>query len=86
MIIAAAFLILLAIYLACGFLFAIPFVFIGVKKIDPHATNGFWGFRLLIFPGAMTFWPMLLRRWRKGIQKPPEERNAHRQAAKGITP
>jgi membrane protein implicated in regulation of membrane protease activity len=82
--IAAAFLILLGIYLACGFLFAIPFVFIGVKKIDPHAARGSWGFRLLIFPGVVAFWPLLLRRWLKGISAPPEERNAHREATKGI--
>ena len=38
--IAAAFLILLGLYLACGFLFAIPFVVRGVKRIDPHAKHG----------------------------------------------
>jgi membrane protein implicated in regulation of membrane protease activity len=80
--IAATFLILLGIYLAGGFLFAIPFVFIGVKKIDPHAALGSWGFRLLIFPGVAAFWPLLLCRWLKGISAPPEERNAHRRAAK----
>lgn len=84
--IAAAFLILLGGYLACGFFFALPFVLFGVKKIDPHAAHGSWGFRLLIFPGSLAFWPLLLRRWLKGIKAPPEERNAHRQAAKGITP
>jgi hypothetical protein len=84
--IAAIFLILLGIYLACGFLFAIPFVLTGVTKIDPHAKPGRWGFRLLIIPGSMAFWPLLLHRWRKGVSEPPEERNAHRQAAKGITP
>jgi hypothetical protein len=84
--IASAILILSGVYLACGFLFAIPFVFIGVKKIDPHAAHNSWGFRLLIFPGTLAFWPLLLRRWLKGIQKPPEERNAHRLAAKGIGP
>jgi membrane protein implicated in regulation of membrane protease activity len=76
--IAAAFLILLAIYLACGFLFAVPFVLVGVKKIDPHAAHGSWGFRLLIFPGAMTLWPLLLRRWKNGVHAPPEEKTAHR--------
>ena len=84
--IAAAFLILLGLYLACGFLFAIPFVVRGVKRIDPHAKHGSWGFRLLIFPGTLAFWPLLLRRWLKGISEPPEERNAHRDSAKGITP
>jgi membrane protein implicated in regulation of membrane protease activity len=80
----AALLILGGVYAACGFLFAIPFVLKGVKLIDPHAAHGSWGFRLLIFPGTLALWPLLLRRWLKGISEPPEERNAHRQAAKGI--
>jgi hypothetical protein len=52
--IAAIFLLLLAIYLVCGLLFAIPFALMGVKKIDPHAANGTWGFRLLIIPGVIS--------------------------------
>ena len=74
------------VYIVCGFLFAIPFVLLGVKRIDPHAAQGSWGFRLLIIPGAVAFWPVLLRRWMKGVHEPPDERSAHRQAAKGITP
>ena len=84
--IAAAFLILLGIYLACGLLFAVPFVLFGVKKIDPHAACGSWGFRLLIMPGTVAFWPLLLRRWMKGVHEPPEECNAHRCATKGVAP
>ena len=80
--IAAVFLIFLGVYLAGGILFAVPFVFIGVNKIDPHAAHGSWGFQLLIFSGAIAFWPLLLRRWQKGISEPPEERNAHRVTAK----
>ena len=80
--IAAALLILLGVYLGCGLMFALPFVLFGVKKIDPHAAHGSWGFRLLIFPGTLVFWPLLLRRWMKGIHEPPEECNAHRCAAK----
>ena len=70
-----------AIYLLCGLAFAIPFVLIGVNRIDPHAAHGSWGFRLLIMPGTMFFWPLLAHRWLKGLHEPPPERNAHRCAA-----
>jgi hypothetical protein len=79
--IASAILIMLGIYLACGFLFAVPFAFWGVQKIDPHAAPGSWGFRLLIIPGTMALWPLLVLRWCPGIHTPPEESNAHRRAA-----
>ncbi len=83
--IAAIFLILLGAYMACGLVFAIPFALVGVKKIDPHAAHGSWGFRLLVIPGAMAFWPLLLRRWATGAKEPPEESNAHRRATrKGV--
>ena len=80
--IAARILIGLGIYLACGLVFAIPFALAGVKKIDPHAAHGSWGFRLLIIPGTMAFWPLLLRRWASGMKEPPEENDAHRCLAK----
>ena len=76
--IAAMALILFGVYLACGLLFALPFAFLGVGRIDPHASHGTWGFRLLIIPGATALWPILLRRWVKGIRQPPEECSAHR--------
>jgi len=79
--IAAVFLIVIGIYLACGLVFAIPFALVGVKNIDPHAAHGSWGFRLLIFPGTTAFWPLLLKRWASGVREPPEECNAHRKAA-----
>lgn len=82
--IVAALLISLVVYLACGFAFAIPFALIGVKQIDPHARHGSWGFRVLILPGAMALWPLLLRRWASGVHEPPEERNAHRRAARAV--
>jgi len=79
--IAATFLIALGIYLACGFVFAIPFALFGAKHVDPHAAHGSWGFRLLIIPGVMAFWPLLLKRWTSGGKNPPVESTAHRVAA-----
>ena len=59
-------LIVSGIYLACGFVFTIPFVLAGAKRIDPHAAHGSWGFRLLIVPGTIFLWPLLARRWSSG--------------------
>jgi hypothetical protein len=72
----------LAFYLLCGFAFAVPFVFIGVGQIDPHAANASWAFRLLIIPGTKFLWPLLASRWLSGSHEPPEERNPHRCAAR----
>ena len=79
--IAATMLIALGIYLACGLAFAIPFSLIGVKQIDPHASHGSWGFRVLIIPGTLFLWPLLAWRWMKGVNAVPEENNPHRRAA-----
>jgi hypothetical protein len=68
-------------YLLGGLLFAIPFVLVGAGRIDPHAAHGSWGFRILIIPGAMIFWPLLGWRWLEGVPAPPDESNAHRRAA-----
>ena len=83
--IASVLLSLLGVYLLCGLVFAIPFVLVGAGKIDPHAKHGSWGFRLLIIPGTMALWPLLARRWLKGVNEPPEENNAHRRAARAKT-
>lgn len=69
-------------YLLCGLAFALPFVLVGVGRIDPHATQGSWGFRVLILPGVVFLWPLLARRWLRGDHEPPVERSAHRCAAR----
>jgi hypothetical protein len=76
--IATVFLALAGLYLLCGIIFAVPFVIVGVGKIDPHAAHGTWGFRILILPGITLLWPLLARRWSRGIHEPPEEKSAHR--------
>lgn len=73
----------LAVYLAIGVLFAVPFLLKGVQQIDAAAKEGTKGFRVLIFPGVVALWPLLWKRWRGGSGEPPEERAAHRQRAGG---
>ena len=65
-------------YALCGLVFAGFFVSLGVQKLDSEAKGSGVGFRLLIFPGAAAFWPMLLARWTRGIVEPPVETNPHR--------
>ncbi len=76
------FVLLFVIYLALGLVFALFFVTKGAGKIDPTAKAGTIGFRLLIIPGTMAFWPLLAKRWWQGKTEPPEEKNPHRLAAK----
>ena len=80
--IAETLLVAAGIYLLGGLVFAVAFVSIGVKQIDPHAAHGSWGFRVLIIPGTMFLWPLLAKRWLKGVHEPPEENSPHRCAAR----
>lgn len=68
---------MVAVYAGVGLLFALPFVLRGVERIDPAARGASWGFRLIVVPGVIAFWPLLLRRWLRGAAR-PVERNAHR--------
>jgi hypothetical protein len=65
-------------YAALGFLFALAFVSRGVQRIDPEAKGTGVGFRLIIIPGVVAFWPLLLSRWLSGATEPPLEGNPHR--------
>lgn len=79
---AALFVGLLSLYAALGLLFAVPFAWRGVERVDPEARGTSWGFRLLVIPGAVVFWPLLLVRWAAGSVAPPVETNAHRRLAR----
>lgn len=54
---------LAGIYLLIGVVFAVPFVLKGAARIDASAKASTWGFRVMIFPGCVMLWPVLLRRW-----------------------
>jgi hypothetical protein len=68
----------LALYASLGLVFAVPFVWLGVQRLDSEAQGSGVGFRLPILPGVAAFWPMFLCRWRPGILEPPLEKNSHR--------
>lgn len=50
-------------YLLCGFVFALVFIFIGLNKVDEGAHGSSVGFKIIIIPGTMIFWPILLKKW-----------------------
>ena len=56
---------LVALYLTCGFVFMIPFIIKGVDVVDEGARGSGIGFRIIIIPGTIVFWPALLRKWIK---------------------
>lgn len=56
-------LILGLVYLAAGFVFAIFFLTKGIAKVDSAAHGSGWGFRLIILPGTIALWPVLLNKW-----------------------
>ncbi len=72
----------LATYVGLGLAFAVPFVWLGIQRLDSEAQGSGIGFRLLILPGVAAFWPMFLYRWRREIVDPPLEKNPHRSSSR----
>ncbi len=52
-------------YLFIGLVFALWFVFRGVQKVDAGMEGASWKLRLLLLPGAMAFWMVLLIKYVK---------------------
>lgn len=75
---------LLGIYVLAGIVFAPFFVLRGAARIDPSVRQSSWGFRMMIVPGVIALWPLLVLRCARGVQHPPIEQNAHRKAAEKI--
>ena len=51
---------LLGLYFGVGALFALFFVIFGASRIDPGAQGMPLQARLIIFPGVMGLWPLML--------------------------
>ena len=58
-------LIVVAFYLVLGILFVVPFLIKGLTKVDESAHGGTIGFKIIIIPGVIIFWPVLLNKWIK---------------------
>lgn len=67
-------------YWIVGIPVAIEFVSRRLALSDPAARGSGLGFRLLILPGAIALWPLLLS-WRRRTS-PEAESTAHREAAR----
>jgi hypothetical protein len=63
--IVSVFLIAVAVYLLAGVVFTIFFQAKGLSKIDEGVHGSSWGFRIIIIPGCIVFWVVLLRKWMK---------------------
>jgi len=62
-------LIMVVVYLALGVLFLIPFLIKGISKVDEGAHGSTIGFKIIIIPGVIVFWPALLSKWVKSNKK-----------------
>lgn len=69
-------------YFVVGLIVAVGISAAGLHRLDPVAAHGTWVFRLLILPGLTALWPLMLMRVVRGPGQPPEEHNAHRDAAR----
>lgn len=61
-------LIIVLIYLMLGVLFVIPFLLKGLTKVDEGAHGGTIGFKIIIIPGVIVFWPVLLKKWMRNLK------------------
>jgi hypothetical protein len=62
-------------YLGIGLVFALRFAWRWAGRLDPVASQGTWGFRLLVIPGATLLWPLLGWRLLRGGESPPPSSN-----------
>lgn len=50
-------------YLFIGVLFTPFFLTQGIKKVDEDVPGSSWGFYMIIIPGCILLWPVLLKKW-----------------------
>ena len=55
-------------YLLIGLVFFIPFIRKGVHTFDDGVAAAPFMMKVLIFPGIVALWPLLLSKWRKAVK------------------
>jgi len=55
-------------YLLGGVSFALLFITRLIHKVDEGSIGAPWTFRLLIFPGCVILWPVLLKKYLTAIK------------------
>ncbi len=58
-------LLIVLIYIITGIFFSLIFIWKGLSKVDHGVEGSGKLFKVLIFPGLVTFWPLFLIKWRK---------------------
>jgi hypothetical protein len=57
-------------YLASGLVFGSLCLARGLARLDPAAHNMPWAARLLVLPGLVALWPLMLLKWLRRTQPP----------------
>ncbi len=65
-------------YFAGGVVVALMIVFFGLGRIDAATRGSGIGFRLIVFPGLIALWPLMLSRFIWGTGSPPLQEDPHR--------
>jgi hypothetical protein len=65
----AIILLLALIYLIAGFIFLFPFLFKGIHAVDEGAHGSSNGFYIIIIPGIVLLWPLLLKKWMQALRQ-----------------
>ena len=52
-------------YFLLGFVFAVIFLWKGIQVVDEGTEGTGLGFKLLLLPGMLVFWPVFLIKWIK---------------------
>lgn len=57
-------------YFLAGLIIGLLFIIWGIGKVDHVAQQSSIWFRLIVLPGSILLWPVVLLKWMKSLQVP----------------